>query len=149
MVFPSDAASQSVTAVVEVGGYNPACPMSASCTLNVCHIPPQPRKVDEYGAITVDDEKARLYNFAVELQNDPTSQGYLICYGGRRDARRAARRRCEHAKNYLVNSRGIDASRLVALDGGYREAPTVEAWIVPSGAAPPESTPTVFPRARR
>ena len=41
-----------------------------------------PRKIDEYGNIRFNDEKARLDNFAIELQNDPTAQGYLVCYGG-------------------------------------------------------------------
>jgi len=101
--------------------------------------------VDEYGDVTVGDEKARLDNFAIELQNDPTARGYLICYGGRRASRGAARRRCERAKNFLVVSRGVDAARLVALDGGYRESPTVEAWVVPSGAQPPLPTPDGTP----
>lgn len=143
----SNAAGRWLTATVDVGGYERACPMSASCTLSPGD-PPVSRKVDEYGAITVGDEKARLDNFTVEMQNDPTSQGYLICYGGRRDSRRTARRRCERAKNFLVVSRGVGPTRVVALDGGYREALTVEAWVVPTGAAPPTPTPTVFPRAR-
>jgi hypothetical protein len=143
-----DAAALSVTAAVEVGGYEPACPMSSSCTVTTDY-PPVPRKVDEYGDIAVGDEKARLDNFAVELQNDPTAQGYLICYGGRRGARGAALRRCDRAKNFLVISRGIDAWRITALDGGDRNGLTVEAWIVPSGATPPKPTPTVSPRAKK
>lgn len=146
-VYASGAAGRAVTATVEVGGYDPACRMSVSCTL-MPGLPVMARKVDEYGDIAVGSEKARLDNFAIELQNDPTSRGYLICYGGRRDARHAARRRCDRAKNFLAVSRGVEPRRLVALDGGYRESPTVEAWIVPSGAAPPKPAPTVFPRGR-
>jgi hypothetical protein len=33
----------------------------------------------------------------------------------------------------------------VTVDGGFREDLTVELWIVPSGATPPENSPTVDP----
>jgi hypothetical protein len=103
------------------------------------------RKIDEYGNIRFNDEKARLDNFAIELQNDPTAQGYLICYGGRRGRAGEAAARCDRAKNYLVTTRGIDASRIVTVDGGYRENLTVELWVVPTGAQPPTASPTVQP----
>ncbi|HST51145.1 MAG TPA: hypothetical protein VLJ61_10860, partial [Pyrinomonadaceae bacterium] len=56
-----------------------------------------------------------------------------------------AQRRCDRAKDYLVTTRGIDASRVVTVDGGYKEDLTVELWVVPSGAAPPTASPTVQP----
>ncbi|MDT5159221.1 MAG: hypothetical protein QOH51_3578, partial [Acidobacteriota bacterium] len=71
-----------ITATVDVGGYDRSCSTSSSCTVNFPLIK-TPRKIDEYGNIRFNDEKARLDNYAIELQNDPTSQGYLICYGGR------------------------------------------------------------------
>jgi hypothetical protein len=133
---------QSVTATVSVGGY--ACNPSSSCTTAVTKTAVA-RKVDEYGNIRFNDEKARLDNFAIELQNDPTAQGYLICYGGRRGRAGEAQRRCDRAKDYLVTTRGIDASRIVTVDGGYKEELSVELWIVPNGATPPTASPTVQP----
>jgi hypothetical protein len=141
------AADGGFTATVEVGGYDRSCSMSNSCTLFI-EPPIQPRKIDEYGDIPVGEEQARLDHIAVELENDPTSQTSLICYGGRRSAPRAAMRRCERAKNYLISSRGVEVPRVVIIDGGYREGPTVEVWIVPAGAHPPQPSPTVFPRGR-
>jgi hypothetical protein len=135
------------TATVDAGGYDRGCAMSNSCTI-VIEPPMTPRKVDEYGDIPVGDEKLRLDNIAVELQNESGSQIYLICYGGRRGGPRAAPRRCERAKNYLISSRGIAVGRVVIIDGGYREGLTVEAWLAPPGAAPPQPSPTVFPRGR-
>jgi PKD domain len=133
-----------ITATVTVGGYPASCNLSSSCTTGA---PPvrTARKVDEYGNIRFNDEKARLDNFAIELQNDPTSQGYLICYGGRKGRAGEAQARCDRAKNYLTTTRGIDASRIVTVDGGYRENLTVELWVVPSGATPPAASPTVDP----
>ncbi|HWS87444.1 MAG TPA: hypothetical protein VN282_10790 [Pyrinomonadaceae bacterium] len=133
-----------ITATVDVGGFDRNCSSTASCTSN---LPPvrEARKVDEYGNIRFNDEKARLDNYAIELQNDPTAQGYLVCYGGRTGRTGEAQRRCDRAKNYLVNTRGITADRIVTVDGGYREELTVELWVVPSGATPPAASPTVDP----
>jgi hypothetical protein len=47
------------------------------------------------------------------------------------------------ARDYIVTQRGIDASRLVIVNGGFREEDNVELWVVPSGAAAPQATPTV------
>ena len=33
-------------------------------------------KFDEYGNIKFNDEKARLDNYAIQLQNEPGAQGY-------------------------------------------------------------------------
>ena len=137
---------ESYTGTVEVGGYDRSCLTSGSCTI-MDECPPMARKIDEYGNVNYGSERARLDNLAIELQNDPTSRGHLICYGGRRDAPDAARRRCERARNYLVSARRISASRLFALDGGRREEQAVEFWLAPAGASPPQLTPTVFPDA--
>jgi hypothetical protein len=102
-----------------------------------------PTQFDTYGRIARNDEKARLDNFAVALQNDPGAQGYIITYGGRRGPAGEAQTRADFAKNYLVNSRGIDAGRLVTVDGGFREEATTELWLVPSGATPPTASPNV------
>ena len=136
--------SGTITATVEVGGYDRSCSASASCTTSF-PAQPVPRKIDEYGNIRFNDEKARLDNFAIELQNDPTSTGYIIAYGGRTGRAGEAQRRADRAKNYLVNTRGISADRIVTVDGGFREELTVELWIVPSGATPPPASPTVDP----
>jgi hypothetical protein len=102
-----------------------------------------PTQFDTYGRIARNDEKARLDNFAIQLQNDPGAQGYIIAYGGRRGAAGEAQTRADFAKNYLVNSRGIDPGRIVTVDGGFREEATTELWLVPSGATPPTASPNV------
>lgn len=48
------------------------------------------RCLDEYGDINIGDEKARLDNFAIELQENPTATGYILCYAGRVTRARAA-----------------------------------------------------------
>ncbi|MET0648593.1 MAG: hypothetical protein ABW208_18430 [Pyrinomonadaceae bacterium] len=133
--------SMFVEVTVEVGGLSGSCPTSVSYTLPAvigCG-----RPLDTYGNIRFDDEKARLDNYAIELLNDPTAEGHLLCYGGRKGRAGEAERRCVRAKKYLVEVRGIEASRILIVDGGFREALLVESWVVPAGAAPPKATPTV------
>ena len=136
-------AFKELTATVEVGGLPEGCPRSASCsvTLITCIYRP---KIDEYGNLRWSDEKARLDNFAIELQNDPSNVGFLVGYGGRRSFRGEAARRTERAKKYLTTARGITADRVVTVDGGYREELTVELWTS-SKDAPPYLSPTVDP----
>ncbi len=127
-------AGQPITATVEVAGYNLEC--RAQCQAAVPS-PPNPTKFDEIGVVTRDDEKARLDTFAIELQNSPGAQGYLIGYGGsgRRDV--SGQKRAQNARDYLVTTRGIDASRIVTLDGGQRTTGSLQLWLVPPGATPP------------
>jgi hypothetical protein len=128
---------QTVTATVELGGLDPSCSRTASCTTQIRALIPPAVKFDEYGDIKFNDEKARLDNYAIQLQNQPGSQGYILAYGSC-DGEAAAR--ANRAKDYMVNTRGIDASRLVTVDGGCRADLLVELWIVPTGATPPAAS---------
>ena len=96
---------------------------------------PEPSKFDEYGNIKFNDEKARLDNYAIQLQNAPGSQGTIIAYGS---CAGEAQARADRAKDYLVNTRGIEAGRITTVDGGCRADLTVQLWIVPSGADAPQ-----------
>ncbi|PYS76926.1 MAG: hypothetical protein DMF66_12100 [Acidobacteria bacterium] len=127
-------AGQPIGATVEVAGYNLEC--RASCQSSV-PAPPNPTKFDEIGEIQRDDEKARLDVFAIELQNSPSATGYVIAYGSRNKRFGTGQQRGDRAKEYLTRTRGIDASRVVVIDGGQRETGSMELWIVPPGASPP------------
>lgn len=103
---------------------------------------------DSFGDINCEDEMARLDNFAIQLQNDPTSIGFIIFYGGRRSKGRLPKRgeaeaRAARLKPYLVERRGIPKDRVVVLGWGYAEEWSVELWIVPRGARIPDRLPTV------
>jgi hypothetical protein len=128
---------QTVTATVELGGLDPSCSRTASCSTSVKPAPPVAVKFDEYGNIKFNDEKARLDNYAIQLQNQPAAQGYILAYGS---CAGEAEARAQRAKDYLVNTRGIDAGRLVTVDGGCRSDLSVELWIVPTGATAPAAS---------
>jgi hypothetical protein len=125
---------QSVTATVSVGGADPSCSTTASCTTSVAPDKPVATKFDEYGNIRFNDEKARLDNYAIQLQNSPGSQGVIIAFGS---CEGEAQARADRAKDYLVNTRGIEAGRITTVDGGCRAELTVQLWVVPSGADSP------------
>jgi hypothetical protein len=132
-----------VTATVEVGGLDRSCANKTSCTSALIHPPPL-EHFDEYGNINLEYEQARLDTYAVSLQNDPTMNGYIVCYGGHRARRGEAMARGERAKKYLVNRRGFDSGRIITVDGGFRENLTVVLWILPPNMKPPID-PTVNP----
>jgi len=126
---------QSVTASVVIGGADPSCTgTTASCTTSVRPEQRQAIKFDEYGNIRFNDEKARLDNYAIQLQNDPGSTGTIIVFGS---CAGEAQQRGDRAKDYLVNTRGIEAGRITVVDGGCRTDLTVQLWVVPQGAAAP------------
>lgn len=125
---------QTVTATVELGGLDPSCGKTASCSTAVTPGAAVPRLIDEYGNIRFNDEKARLDNYAIELQNNPTATGEILAYGACNGEGQA---RADRAKNYLVTTRGIDAARITTVDGGCRAALTVQLWLVPQGATAP------------
>ena len=96
------------------------------------------RRLDDYGDLPLDVERKHLAGLARELQAAPGSQGYIIVYGGRCTDETQALERAERAKEWLINKHGIDASRIVAIDGGYREALTTEIFVGPIDATLPE-----------
>jgi hypothetical protein len=103
------------------------------------------REFDTCCSCSHDDLKARLDNLAIELQNDPTTKTYIFAYGGRTSPVGQADTLIARARDYLVSQRGIDAARIVLVNGGFREEDCVEVWIVPRGATTPQPTPTVQP----
>jgi hypothetical protein len=143
---------QRVTAilVVDDGSGDRSCRQTAQASTDIlAPTPPpvEPRRFDEFPALSFDDQKARLDNLAIQMQNEPTAQGYIVVYAGRKTRPGQADRLGARARDYLVRQRGIDPSRVVVINGGYRDGDYFEFWLVPQGAQPPQPTPTVQPGA--
>jgi hypothetical protein len=136
------------TVVVDDGSGEAACRQTAQASTFVK--PPEhhenpSRQFDVCCSCSFDDQKARLDNLAVEMQNDPSTSTYVIAYGGRNSRIGQADLLGTRARDYLVTNRGLDQSRITVMNGGFREADCVELWIIPRGATPPQPTPTVQP----
>jgi len=141
-------AGQRITAtlLVDDGSDAPNCRQTAEASTLIPPLPPRENPAKEFDVCctcSFDDQKARLDNLAVELQNDQSTTSYIFAYGGRTSRVGQADRLSARARDYLVSQRGIDPSRIIVLNGGFREEECVELWIVPSGATPPQPRPTV------
>ena len=105
---------------------------------------PSPRPVDstgrwtEYGDIRFSDEKRLLDHLAVQLKKGPELVLYLLVYSDWRSCQQQGRARAVRAKNYLVKHHGIEASRVVWKDGGFRNDLSVEVWLIDGDEDRPE-----------
>jgi hypothetical protein len=111
----------------------------------------------------------RLEGFAKEIKSTSGVTGYIIGYGAcnttnakRRheegldkfvvvparkcDRPGAGKRLADKEKHLLVNEFRVDSSRLVTVNGGFRDSNQIELWTIPDGARAPQSTPTAFPQ---
>ena len=127
---------QSLTATAVLAGYdtsNSRC--SASCSFSV-PIPQTCRKFDEYPEITRNEEKARLDNLGVELQNDPFATAYVTIHPAEHGKPGDVEKRSRNVTDYLINSRGLDGKRIVVKTGSVRPNSVVEIWLCPRGITP-------------
>ena len=135
--------SQKVTAtlVVDDGSGEAMCRQRAMASTSI--VPKKPPVVeckpfDQFQSVAFDDDKARFDNLAIELQNAPDSQAYIIIYAGRTSrAGQADMLTRKRTTDYLVTNRGIDAGRITIVNGGYRDSDFFEIWICPPGAGTP------------
>ena len=135
------------TVVVDDGSGDASCRQRAQA---VTFVPPVAREnpakeFDVCCDCAYDDQKARLDNLAINLQSDPTASAYIFVYSGRTSPAGQFDRLSARIRDYLVTQRGLNQSRFVIANGGFREQDCVELWIVPSGATPPVARPTVQP----
>ena len=128
-------AGQTIRASLSMGGYNLEC--SGDCGVSIPLPKPINRKFDEFPDISRNDEKARLDNFGIELQHDPTATAYVVVYPGRSSKRSEVQHHANRIVEYLVHSRGLDQRRIVTLVGPAKDQLKVELWVTPQGATPP------------
>ena len=147
-------AGQRITAtlLVDDGSGEAACRQSAHASTFIPPLPPRENPVREFDVCcncSYDDQKARLDNLAVELQRDPSVSTTIIAYAGRNSRVGQGDFLMSRARDYLVDSRGIDPSRVTVINGGFRDEDCVELWVVPRGAKPPQPMPTLQPSDAR
>ncbi|HYV82188.1 MAG TPA: hypothetical protein VE931_01660 [Pyrinomonadaceae bacterium] len=102
-------------------------------------------KFDAFGDIRFIDAQARLNNFASQVVSMRGS-GYIIVYAGRRSYKGEAQFKANCYKNYLVRVRKMDAGRVFAVDGGFRERFEVDLYVGSADEYPPMLEPTVSPK---
>lgn len=122
-----------------------------------------PMLYDDAGCCSIDnykdeEKKASLGKFAEQIKQHPTAQAYLIFYGQYRidgssdielDSSATITRILRKERNSLHKHYGIDYSKIITINGGYREWQALELWIVPKGGEIPKPKPETFPKKRR
>jgi hypothetical protein len=128
---------QTLMASASLAGYpassNARC--SASCSTQI-PVAATCRKFDEYPEISRNEEKARLDNLGVALQNDPFSTAYVIIHPAEHAKAGDIEKRSHNVTDYLINSRGLDSKRIVIQVGSTRPEAVVEIWLCPRGTTP-------------
>jgi hypothetical protein len=127
-----------IKADVWVGGYAPECVLQASAAVRI--IAPAV-KLGEFGEVPDDVLKVHLKTLNDFLSQSPDNL-YLIAYAGRKSERGFIFKWVQRIKAELITA-GIAPRRIIAMDGGFREEPLFDFWIVPTGADPPRPTPTI------
>ncbi len=127
-----------ITADLLVGGYAPECTISAKATVAVAG---PAKKVDEFGDLIEKDEAGKLDSVITYVNQNP-DRVYIIGYAGRSNVRGYASNVLRRMRAYIAKS-GVTSDRVAAVDGGFREEPTYEFWIVPVGAEAPRPSPTI------
>ena len=105
-----------------------------------------PNKFAEYSNISRESESKYLDNFATLLRRFPSTQGYIIAYAGKSAPAGEAQRLANRSRNYLIKTRRVNSARLIRVDGGRREAWSVELYLVPPGVTSPVPSPTISTR---
>ncbi|HKC64302.1 MAG TPA: hypothetical protein VKB86_11725, partial [Pyrinomonadaceae bacterium] len=126
--------SDRITVTVEVEGLPTDCDKIRSCSFEIGIIDPpwSSSKFDEYDNLSWTNERARLDNFAIQLQQQADQVGYVIIYGPHR-----VDEHLERVRNYLVKKRSIELGRIVLVNGGHNKKVRTELWVKPPGAAGP------------
>src|ERR1044072_9655451 len=103
--------------------------------------PPQASRFDQFTQIRHCDLGARLDNFAIQLQNQPSAKGAIVSYAPEGDGPGTGKRILEMLKDYLVNAHGLAPDRIETIYGGRNSEiyqPSTELWVVPEGARLPK-----------
>lgn len=92
---------------------------------------------------SLDDITSRLGEFAVRLQKLPDYQGYIVVYATRNTMVPGVATFADKARAYLIDTIGTEPRVITAINGGYRERPTVEIFLIPKSWPAPIPTPTI------
>ncbi|MBK9156057.1 MAG: hypothetical protein IPM25_17930 [Chloracidobacterium sp.] len=131
-------AYRQINAELWVGGYAPECPTTASAMVRVA---PRPTMVDEFGELSPEKEGERIIAAAGHLA-EPGDSLQIIVYSGRSSVRGFAAAAQKRMATQLADSE-LPLNRIRVVDGGYREQPAYELWLVPEGSESPRPTPTI------
>jgi hypothetical protein len=92
-------------------------------------------KFDEFGDLSADDQQARLDNYALQLNKMKEAVGFIIFHRAHDILPGWRIREVYGFQNYLVNSRGVDPTRLTIIEAEVRDKNITELWMAPAEAS--------------
>lgn len=95
---------------------------------------------DTYGNLCFEDEKARLDNFAIALQQNPDFIGLIFVNAGNQSCAGEARYRADRARKW-IGKRGIKPGRIIVKDVGFEEEVATTLLLWPKDKPPYEGLP--------
>jgi hypothetical protein len=102
-------------------------------------------KFDEYGTLAWEDEKARLDNFAIQLQNKENLIGYILVLDAVGGCPGEAQARAIRAKRYVVEHRGLPWNRVIWKVEGYQSDVSTGLVLAPREVIVPYPLRYTFP----
>lgn len=126
-----EAKATSVTATVKIGGPNPACSLTASCS-TIWEPAPEPQLLDRFGAVSLAKEQQRLAQLRMILTNYPGATLHVIVYGKDHSSR------AQRVAKFFKQDDQFEFARLTIVTGEKRTKSITEFYLVPRGAIPPE-----------
>ena len=122
---------------------NLECPGRPQPNKTNCEYIPDP--FNSLGGMAFEQQKLYLDTFYLALVKRK-AMAYIIAYGGKRARPNEAKQRADRAKQYLIAVRHYPADHIKVIDGGYREKPDLDLYVVSEGVCPPTPFPTIDPR---
>ena len=127
---------QNLTVTVKVSGFPDGCDNTASETASGYELPPQPIKIDEFSQPFAKINKERINKVNEALQEDFTAQLYIIFRHKEKTSQKTASRKEREVSDSLTKS-GLAKDRITIIKD-FRQTESIEFWLVPAGATPPE-----------
>jgi hypothetical protein len=96
---------------------------------------------NQFSFDTFNDITDRLGEFVSRLHQSPEYKGYIIVYARHDKAMPGVKDFASAARDYLIKEFETDPKTIQAINGGYREQPTVELFLIPKEWPAPVPTP--------
>lgn len=103
---------------------------------------PQAVKIVEFGKVPNGYIKMQLDNFFVELNNNPSAQGYIFNFGAAREIARV-----ERVIRNQMKVRNFNPEQVAFISGGAAKKLQTQFWLVPAGAETPTPEYTEEPKS--
>lgn len=106
---------------------------------------PAPIPVDEFGEVCSEDLMARMDNFQIQINNNPTARGVVV-FHGRTDTEGRNQKLSDYIERRPTRP-GVGLPRLSIIRGENRSKQLIQFWLVPAGVLEPKPDRPYLPNA--